>query len=1172
MKILGIKLIAFGLFTDTYLEFGNGVGGLYIIYGPNEAGKSCALRAIRQLLYGIPQRSIDNFVHPHKKMRIGGSLRRDDGTVIDFIRRKGKNKTLRTPDDDTAIDESRLRAFLGSVDENLFTTIFGIDHTDLVKGGEEIIQGGGDIGQVLFAAGSGITDLHKILDELQTESDNLFLQAGKKPRINEADSSLKKKQKAIREAQLPSQEWIRHDTALSEALELKQSLDRDLEKKQREKNRLERINEALPIIGHRKELLKDLESCGDAVPLPADFSDRRRDLVTKLRIAENEEKQAIESLEAIDRAIVKIDVPEQLLENADDIEDVYQELGSYRKAAKDRSSLTVKKSSYEGDAKMILQGLRDDLTLEQADELRLGKADTIRIQELGNQHERFITKMEGAKEEKEKLNLRLNSLNDRIAELKEPKDTGQLLKTIEQILQQGALEDNYNSLILEIHKLKRAAGAALEKQPLWTGSLESIETLPVPLLETIDIFDKRIGEAESTIQHQRLELEGLQRSILEMDSQIEQLRLEQEVPTEDDLNRGRQKRDEGWRLVLQVWRDEQEPGDNVEKFVAAFPPETELPGAYELSVQHADEIADRLRREADRVAKKATLFAERQMRKTQFMRLKEQLESNEIELEKINAKWANEWKTAGIFPKSPREMRTWTQDQMVLSDQVSAIRDYEAKADDLKTRIDKYCQELSFCLEEIGYPKAKNTETLIQLLDRSQKAADQIDKARNQRDQQLRDLSQCQEELRNVTYRTQKIEKELVLWRAQWEKAILPLGLKADATPAQAVAVLEDLKTLFEKIKDEKILKKRIQGIDRDAEVFIGKVTRLITKVASDLTNHPLEQSAAKLHSRLTRARTEKARRNSLEKQKQQEEEQLKSARNGIARIKAQLATMCQEAGCKSYEDLPEAEERSYRRQRIQNQLGQIENQIHKLSAGLTINEFINDVLSIDSDSIAPALTRLYDDINVLMERKSELDKTIGREENELSKMDGGARAADLAEEAQVLIARLETDAQQYIRLRIASEVLKKAIESYRDKNQGPILNRSSQIFASMTLGSFEGLRVDCNDKGETVLMGIRAGGKEIIGVEGMSDGTADQLYLAVRLASLESYLEKNEAMPFIIDDILVHFDNERAVATLEILAQLAEKTQIIFFTHHKHLVELAQVHVNKENLFVHSL
>jgi uncharacterized protein YhaN len=74
-----------------------------------------------------------------------------------------------------------------------------------------------------------------------------------------------------------------------------------------------------------------------------------------------------------------------------------------------------------------------------------------------------------------------------------------------------------------------------------------------------------------------------------------------------------------------------------------------------------------------------------------------------------------------------------------------------------------------------------------------------------------------------------------------------------------------------------------------------------------------------------------------------------------------------------------------------------------------------------------------------------------------------------------------------------------------------------------------------------------------------MSDGTRDQLYLSLRLASLEKYLQAGEPMPFIVDDILVNFDDRRAAATLRALAELSKKTQVLFFTHHERLVELAQ-------------
>jgi uncharacterized protein YhaN len=74
-----------------------------------------------------------------------------------------------------------------------------------------------------------------------------------------------------------------------------------------------------------------------------------------------------------------------------------------------------------------------------------------------------------------------------------------------------------------------------------------------------------------------------------------------------------------------------------------------------------------------------------------------------------------------------------------------------------------------------------------------------------------------------------------------------------------------------------------------------------------------------------------------------------------------------------------------------------------------------------------------------------------------------------------------------------------------------------------------------------------------------MSDGTCDQFYLALRIASLEHYFTAHEPVPFIVDDVLLNFDDARAAAAIAALDTLSARTQVIFFTHHKHLVELAR-------------
>ena len=185
--------------------------------------------------------------------------------------------------------------------------------------------------------------------------------------------------------------------------------------------------------------------------------------------------------------------------------------------------------------------------------------------------------------------------------------------------------------------------------------------------------------------------------------------------------------------------------------------------------------------------------------------------------------------------------------------------------------------------------------------------------------------------------------------------------------------------------------------------------------------------------------------------------------------------------------------------------------------------------------------------------------------------MGGSARAVELAEEAQTILAKLETDVERYAHLRLASTVLAQAIERYREKHQGPILKRTNELFEHLTLNSFEGVRADFDDHDNPVFVGVRTGGEEVR-VEGMSDGTTDQLYLALRLASLETYLKKNEPMLFIVDDILIRFDDKRAMAALQVLAELSTKTQVIFFTHHQHLVELAETNIDYSMLFNHSL
>jgi len=185
--------------------------------------------------------------------------------------------------------------------------------------------------------------------------------------------------------------------------------------------------------------------------------------------------------------------------------------------------------------------------------------------------------------------------------------------------------------------------------------------------------------------------------------------------------------------------------------------------------------------------------------------------------------------------------------------------------------------------------------------------------------------------------------------------------------------------------------------------------------------------------------------------------------------------------------------------------------------------------------------------------------------------MDGSPRAAEAAEKAQSTLAQLREGVEQYVHIKLAAEILRDEIERYRSEHQAPILKKASEIFSAITLGSFSGLKTGYDSEDRPVLIGVRPSGKEV-GVEGMSDGTSDQLYLSLRLSSIERQIGGGETLPFIVDDILVNFDDDRSGATLKILTELSLKTQIIFFTHHQHLVQLAQKVIAPDILYIHNI
>ena len=174
MRLRRLDLIRYGMFTDEVIDFGDEKAGrcdLHIIYGPNETGKTTAVSAYLDLIYGIKSGRYA-FLHPESTMQIGGILELG-GQLHEFIRVKSASSSLLDARGQP-LPESAIRAELGAVERDGYCSMFSLDDDTLEDGGEDILKSRGDLGQLLFSASAGLSELSQQLVRVRGEADGFY--------------------------------------------------------------------------------------------------------------------------------------------------------------------------------------------------------------------------------------------------------------------------------------------------------------------------------------------------------------------------------------------------------------------------------------------------------------------------------------------------------------------------------------------------------------------------------------------------------------------------------------------------------------------------------------------------------------------------------------------------------------------------------------------------------------------------------------------------------------------------------------------------------------------------------------------------------------------------------------------------------------------------------------
>ena len=610
MKLMTLNLKAVGPFTGVVLDLSAGEQGLHLIYGPNEAGKTSTLRALSHLLFGFPHLSADNFVHPNEQLRIGGRLRHSGGEEIEIVRRRGQKNTLRDADDSSVVADPSLARFLGGINQDTFETMFGIDHERLTQAGEEIRTGKGQLGEMLFAAGAGLAGLSQAQKTLREKLEELFRPKGQNPRINKALAELRGVQDELKRRLLTSEEWQKHDRAYHDTSSAADQIREQVRKARVEQGALKRIKSAIPLVASRRRLNQELIELGDVIRLRDDFGAEFRKAQDQLNLAEPTIMKSRATLEEIAARLLQLDPPEMLLEAATEIESFQERLGAVDKASHDRVNLKNLQQDTEHHARRVLRDLARTIDLDEADTLRLRVDEPMIIRSLGQRFAQLRGQVEEARKTIVRHDDQITRQEKEWGDLEQPPDVEPLRRAVSQARKAGDLDVRLAETRGKCARAEKKAKTTLAQLPGWGRSAEDLVRLAIPLSATVDQFEFQLQEMSRHHCSLTERIASEDDSIRQLESLLQSLELEQDVPTEEMVLAARRRRDQGWQLVKAAWLDAAPAGEVHAAFLAEFAPSGTLSSAYEQSVVRGDALADRLRREAERVARKAETLAQ----------------------------------------------------------------------------------------------------------------------------------------------------------------------------------------------------------------------------------------------------------------------------------------------------------------------------------------------------------------------------------------------------------------------------------------------------------------------------------------------------------------------------------------------------------------------------------
>lgn len=1121
MRLRRLDLARYGRFEGTSLDFGTTGEGpdVSVIFGPNEAGKSTAFAAWLDLLYGFQRQG-----HPYafrferKDLLVGAEVETVEGPLV--LQRNARNTGSLTDDSGREVSEHRLAALLHGLDREAYRTRFSLDDAVLRAGGEEIAAAKGDLGRLLHAGTSGLSGLSRALDEIREEVERFYKKGGSAQVLPAAKRRLKQLETEMRERRLSPTRFDELRTAAT-AREAAAQKARDAVAEARRAvayaDAAARRRERRARQAELAETLKDYPSGPD---LASGVAHEIVRLSTEAREAAERERHAKATHSEAERQLADGLTPDP---EGRDLGPLLDDLDGLR----------------FDDQPLLLRvaGAEADLEKRRAERDRLVKAVDAAAARLG-----------GPGSSAEELRLAPATLDLLAKQLQEVRDAEHDLRRATEALAeaqdgQGDAPPAPRGEATLADAWERMRAEAPDLDALREAEAEAVAATGVAAAGLPEGWEAKVAphglpteeEVSATVQAAARTADALTTAEKRSDEAVvarETAEARHAAAAANpaamdiaEIQRRRLAREQAWsvhRAALDA--------ETAETFETAMRADDEATAAH---AEGAEARALLLRRSEElETARAGEVAAERSVAAART-------ECNAVS-DRLAALAPRLLLDPGTPPESflPRR-RALALALEAAERQLAATAAFERASErkaDLELGVREALQASGATLD--GTPLGVAAKSRLAEL---REAATTLARWQT-REEQRAGLDQ------QVARARSKLDaREVALAEVaagSWAAQMAPAALR------EALPVAADLARTLDQLRE---LDRRIERMEQALETFEAVAPRIREVVGPAASAEALVRAARQRRTQAERMVAEIAAATKRRDDAATAAEDARAAQEQAARRASELLTG-QEVpdGAQPDQIVTRLEERDSLRREQERSESEIAEAGRELDAlRLAEEEAIFD----------PARRAgLADDLTRAEDASAAADREAGAAQQELASALKAGGGAEADQERAAILEDLTGGAREAMVRAIGAAAARTALRRLGESRRGPMLADTEAAFRRLTGGVWSRLDTWVQGQDER-LVGISEG--RSVPADGMSTGTRAQLYLALRIAGHAAFVREAGPLPFVTDDILESFDDQRAAAALDLTAELGNRGQAILFTHHAHLVEMARARIS---------